>query len=209
MNEKHVLDTLSAYIDGEAAHPDRIARHLQHCESCARRHMQLLKLGSNLCALPGPEIPADFAARVLERIEKESPETGARRGRRWFQFALWQPVLLAAMALVTVGLAFTQFHAPAPAHKPPIAKLPMAATQSQAPLLSDEDADVTAMPMDEMLNLLAVEVQEDGGEQEAAGDETGDLYGAIDEIIAQEDADLRAVLTDYLHEISQNTKNKG
>jgi anti-sigma factor RsiW len=76
MSTKHVLDELSAYIDGAAKRPESIERHLRTCESCARRHMELLKLRSHVAGLRGPVARTGFEARVLARIdEAESPRS--------------------------------------------------------------------------------------------------------------------------------------
>jgi hypothetical protein len=71
MKASHVLDELSEYIDGVSPHPDRIARHLQSCPECARRHLELLKLSSHLRALPAPEMDGAFVARVMARVEDQ------------------------------------------------------------------------------------------------------------------------------------------
>jgi hypothetical protein len=70
----HVLDELSAYIDGAAKRPEAIERHLRTCQTCAQRHMQLLKLRAHVANLRGPVAPSAFEARVLARIdEAEAP----------------------------------------------------------------------------------------------------------------------------------------
>jgi len=69
--EKHVVEELSSYIDGEAKRPERIARHLQHCEQCARRHMELLRLSEHLRALPGPAARPEFVTRVLAEVREQ------------------------------------------------------------------------------------------------------------------------------------------
>lgn len=71
MNTPHVLDELSAYIDGQCSDPDRIARHLQACPACARRHLELLKITAHVQALQAPPVKPDFATRVWAGIAEE------------------------------------------------------------------------------------------------------------------------------------------
>lgn len=105
--ERHVLDELSAYIDGEAKDPARIARHLQGCAACARHHMQLLKVSAHVRAIPMPEARPEFAARVLARIA-EQEDTPAPFWRR----PAWMTAFAAAAALA-IGLAgFFAMNAP-------------------------------------------------------------------------------------------------
>jgi len=61
----HVVDELSAYLDGESRDPERIARHLQSCPECARYHAQLVRLSGHLQTLRGPEVHPAFATRVM------------------------------------------------------------------------------------------------------------------------------------------------
>lgn len=74
----HVIEELSAYIDGESRDADSIARHLQSCPDCARHHVQLLKLSGHLKALAGPDVHPAFVTRVVART-REVP-----RSRLWF-----------------------------------------------------------------------------------------------------------------------------
>ena len=100
MKRDHVLDKLSAYVDGEAKYPDQIAGHLQTCEDCARRHMELLRLSSGLRALPGPGTQEAFVTRVMARVA----ETDAPARRR--HPLLSAPALafqLAALLLLCAG----------------------------------------------------------------------------------------------------------
>lgn len=103
MKEKHVLDELSAYIDGEAAHPDRIARHLRHCAACARRHMELLKVSAHVAALPAPPENPDFLGRVLAEIGRAEP---ARPRRLAFPARRWVPLAAAAALALAAGIAW-------------------------------------------------------------------------------------------------------
>lgn len=80
--DRHVINELSAYIDGEASDPARIARHLQGCPECARRHIELLKLSAHLRRMPLPDVRPEFATRVMARIAEQEGAPAPFRGRR-------------------------------------------------------------------------------------------------------------------------------
>lgn len=67
------LKELSAYADGEARRPDDIARHLQQCAECARRHMELAKLSANVQALTPPHVSPALLTRVLAHARDIEP----------------------------------------------------------------------------------------------------------------------------------------
>lgn len=103
----HVLDELSAYIDGEAVDPERIARHLGGCPSCARRYEELSKLSTYLKSASAPDVGPEFAARVMAHARETRP-------MRWRRFAV--PLALAAtVLLVALGPAMFLRGQPAPA----------------------------------------------------------------------------------------------
>ena len=64
MNNRHVLDDLSAYLDGECTEPARVVRHLQTCAPCAKRYQELRVLSGQVRALKPPAVSPEFAARV-------------------------------------------------------------------------------------------------------------------------------------------------
>src|SRR5258708_28778696 len=78
----HVLDRLSAYLDGELSPPDRalVAEHLATCEECSRR-LQALGLvdaaARELSAEPPAGYFSAFPSRVRRRLE------GDTRARSW------------------------------------------------------------------------------------------------------------------------------
>lgn len=105
MSDKHVLEELSAYIDGEARHPERIARHLQQCEACARRHIELLRLAQHLRALSPPEPRPEFVTRVMARVRAQE---AAPQGWRWawtVPAAAFSTALLLVFSLYVYSLA--------------------------------------------------------------------------------------------------------
>ena len=99
MRDRHVLDELSAYLDGEAKEPESIARHLQQCADCARRYMDLSKVSAHLQGLPAPDVHPAFAQRVMAHARETRPV----RRRRW---APVSAVACAALLLVLAGTAW-------------------------------------------------------------------------------------------------------
>jgi len=102
MKNTHVIDELSAYIDGEAQCPERIARHLQQCADCARRHMELSKMSAHLKALPPTEPHPAFLTRVMAGVSETQ-----QAPRRTWQLS-WSAGSFAAAVLV-LGACFYFF----------------------------------------------------------------------------------------------------
>lgn len=200
----HVVDELSAYLDGESREPERIARHLQSCPECARRHLQLLKLSGHLQALRGPEVHPAFVTRVMAHAA-ETPTS-----RSWFPRL--SPRLATALCIAGLVVAGTWRWMPAPGA--PIA--PPAPGQSPlrinvawqddaqvvealsrlmeagvpVDLFGDPDeaveSDDTSVPLDTILDSLA-----DGALDGDVGDPYAqeDLTGLMDSL-AEEDVQL-------------------
>lgn len=94
----HVVDELSAYIDGESRDPEFIARHLQSCPDCARRHVEFLKLSGHLKALSAPEVHPAFVNRVMAHT------ADIPRSRVWFpQHSQRWAAACCITALIAVG----------------------------------------------------------------------------------------------------------
>ena len=97
---RHVVEELSAYMDGEARGAERIARHLQECPDCAQRYSELLHLSAEVKGLPLPEVRPEFVTRVMAHVA-EAP--GARRP--WLSPLLGPAAVIAAAALLVLALA--------------------------------------------------------------------------------------------------------
>jgi hypothetical protein len=111
----HVLDRLSAYVDGELSPPDRalVAEHLAGCEECSRRLQTLGVVDAAARALPAEPPPGYFAAfpsRVRRRLE------GDTRERSW-RMPAWAWAAAAA-ALLAVVAPLTLMRAPLPGGLP-------------------------------------------------------------------------------------------
>lgn len=94
--DDHVINELSAYVDGELPDPGRVQRHLQVCPACAARHLEMLRLSAQLRALQGPEVSPAFTANVFARLDAQP----VFHRRPAFLLA-WG---MAAMLLLAVGL---------------------------------------------------------------------------------------------------------
>jgi len=113
MSTEHVVDDLSAYLDGEAAAPENIAVHLRNCPECAHKYGELKKLSEQLRTLPAPDVSPAFLTRVMAQAREKAP----RKQRLWFRFAV--PLALAAvLAVVLIGGVFYVRSTP-PAELPP------------------------------------------------------------------------------------------
>ena len=107
MSDIHVIDELSAYIDGEAKHPDQIARHLQSCQQCASHHIQLQKLSTHLQMLSPPQDQQEFLASVMTEIRRQKEPTKTQLSKPIAWKPLFLPIATAALLLLCVGLALT------------------------------------------------------------------------------------------------------
>lgn len=98
--DRRAFEELSAYVDGEARSPRRIAERLARDPEYAREHAALQRLAACVRALPAPETRPGFEARVLAAIQAEP----ARPKR--IPFA-WKPALACAAAVaVVIGVVF-------------------------------------------------------------------------------------------------------
>jgi anti-sigma factor RsiW len=110
----HVVERLSAYLDGEVPADERqaMAGHLRDCDTCARRLEEIAAVDAAVRELPA-EPPAGyldgFAASVRRRLERQSP-----RVRR---LPVWTWAVAAALVLAVVT-PLTLRRGPAPAESP-------------------------------------------------------------------------------------------
>jgi anti-sigma factor RsiW len=223
MSDNHVLDELSAYIDGEAGEPELIARHLAKCTTCAERHETLLNLATRVQALPPPPPRADFVAAVLERVEAEA-QAKARPRITW-RFA-WPAPVLAAAAAVLLVLALSLQSSP-PVTPPDLASgVPTApsapaawwaeeeAVESEFARLLDAGADVSwlelavyqpseplasfSLDVDEIMVMLADASA--GVVYPELETEPDDLHAALDAMSPEEMSILQELIQEYIRE---------
>ena len=98
MNDKDVWEELSAYLDGEAGDPDRIARLLEAHPEYARRFDELRRLSQQVKTLAPPDVHPAFLTRVMAEVAETRPAQPS-----WF--ARFHAPLAAAGAAAIVVLA--------------------------------------------------------------------------------------------------------
>ena len=96
MKDRHVLDELSAYLDGECPDPDRVERHLADCTDCTRQCDELRALSTRVRGLTPPEVRPEFATRVLARVR--APRRPGRSSSPSWTLAVAAVVLVVAIA---------------------------------------------------------------------------------------------------------------
>jgi len=220
VSREHVIEELSAYIDGEAKDPARIARHLQFCESCARHHMQLLKLSANLRALPPPETRPEFITRVMAHVA----ETGVRHGR--FSWGVAVPALVfAAAILLAAGLAWRNQTPEATSSPNRIASGSqgndneavvnaienMIARGADFSLFEDIGDDApepfSDASVDDIIDALAFASWREAAPEEWYGEE--DFFSVLETLDSGEQEALRTELNEYLSHCENSINNQG
>ena len=76
MNCRHVLNTLSAYIDRELPGEEMLSvrSHLERCPDCLQEMESLKEIKTSLNALPMHEPRVDLASDILRQIHASEPE---------------------------------------------------------------------------------------------------------------------------------------
>ncbi len=216
MKNGHVIRELSAYVDGEVRNAERIARHLQSCPDCARYHMQLRKLSTNLQALPGPEDDPHFVTRLTARLD--TAET-AQRG--WFSKRLPQAAfalgLLVVAGLLPIAGWFPDHEATElirqsrqwESEEAVVTELEWLLSQGADPSLvaEGETEALEEVPYDDVLEYLAVASYDEAYEQDVYDSE--DVYRLLDELSSEEEVLLRGLLCDYMEEHEPGFCGKG
>lgn len=96
MMTKETIEELSAFLDGEAKAPERIAEMLQKDPEAARYVAELRRLSERVRSLSPPAVNPAFSTRVLGRVREETARPSA-----WSRRPLVRLVgILAAAAVV-------------------------------------------------------------------------------------------------------------
>ncbi|MFH2202085.1 MAG: zf-HC2 domain-containing protein [Elusimicrobiota bacterium] len=97
MNDRHVQDELSAYIDDALSERERrrVDAHMEKCAECRAELADLRKVSTMVAALPEHELPGGFMARLHARRHREE---AAAAPLAWFPL----PTKTAALALTGV-----------------------------------------------------------------------------------------------------------
>lgn len=104
MRSMHVIDALSAYVDGALKEGERaqVERHLETCEDC-RRHLSALRdLVATVRSAEPVAAPEGFRAQVRARVEQMGPSPTV--ARRWPNIPMPWRVISAAAAVLVVGI---------------------------------------------------------------------------------------------------------
>ncbi len=102
--KEHVIDELSAYLDGECTDPGRVEQHLEVCPQCAQRYKQLIELSERLHSLPRREPRAGFAARVMARLDELERPRATHHRLRWLVPAASAVAVAALAFVISLGL---------------------------------------------------------------------------------------------------------
>ena len=138
MKKRISVEELSAFLDGEAKHPEKVRRLLQKSEDAARKHAALSKVSAQVRSLPGPYVRPGFSGRVIASLE----DSESRRSLPWqvpVGASLMAAALLAVIAMIGVKDSVTP---PAVVHT--VASTP-AQTKPETTALEDEDALVAEL----------------------------------------------------------------
>jgi hypothetical protein len=215
VSPKHVIDELSAYIDGESRRPEDVRRHLQVCESCARRHIELLKLSATLHEMESPVANPEFTRNVLARITAETAATGTR-WRTPFLTPRFAWAMAAAFLIVFSGMAVWFALGPSPETRlvqqcrawnddetiiAQFEKLIIEGVDPGALLFVSPEGEIDMeITFDDIAEVLALAIEEDltGMDEGTELFDSGDIYFGIEALDSQTEAVLRELLNEYL-----------
>lgn len=214
MNEKHVLDKLSAYLDGEVDDSEAIERHLQSCPSCARRLMELRKISVHMQVIEPEPVSDSFKVSVMAALVDEAPKPA----RPWLRLV---PALAAAVVILLVWSRMPGPVQPAnqPEPAPPSnlttawtgqnlkaleAELALRLQTAEADEALDEFSDYESDVDDDVYEILAeaewLDVLTEDVDAEADWDT--DLDHMIDSLSSEETEVLTALFIEYVEELS-------
>lgn len=132
--DNHVVDELSALLDGEAEDAARIEAHLRTCSACAEHYRELKAVATQVRKLRAPEPRPEFVTRVLARV-REDNEQRTLISVPWWRWLSATPRLAfaggaLAAAVIAAVLGYAWLPAPQPAAVPVVAQAPLASPAS-------------------------------------------------------------------------------
>ncbi len=204
MNDPHVIDELSAFLDGEAREPERIARHLQTCEDCARHHIQLRKLSAHVQAMPLPEVRPEFLTRVMAHAAEMGPVRA--RGRLAFAWPRFAAVLCAVAFVAGAGYVWFAPHpVSAPGEAPGTAETEwtplIAEGPDPAPIEQAGEELLQDVTYDDLIAVLAEAWTESDEDTDAGAAE--DAFDEVDSLEPQDAAIFQEVVNEYLGQLKK------
>lgn len=228
--DNHVLDELSALLDGEAEDAKRIEAHLRSCTACAAHYRELMALTTQVRKLRAPDPRPEFVTRVLAQVrEDEQRNLLSFPWWRWLsatpRVALAGGALAAAVFAAVLGYAWLP--ASQPAVVPVVAQAPVASPASDvgpesAGVVGDlvnAGVDVTTLA-EEYVPEGEAELEESAQELadtdqviereflamlEDGWESDADAYETVEDLTADELADLQYLLQGT----AGNTANEG
>lgn len=139
-NDVHVLDELSALLDGEAEDPGHIESHLRACPACAQRYRELRAVTTQVRRLNAPEVRPEFVKLVVARVREAQAAPAPAPWRAWLQALRMPQVLIPAGALcgVLLGFGLYEIAGPSAPSAPREQRAEATAPASQSPLPAEE-----------------------------------------------------------------------
>lgn len=115
----HVIEQLSAYLDGElsAAESAELRAHLDGCAQCRADFESLRRTAEGVKALPRSAAPPDLRQKIMARLD----EAPARERSHWRHWRTWW----GAAAAIVIGVAIMWlYNPPAAREQPKVARSP-------------------------------------------------------------------------------------
>ena len=105
MKKRISVEELSAFLDGEAKHPEEVLWLLQESEEVARKHAALSKVSAQVRSLPEPYVRPGFSGRVIASLQ----DSESHRSLPWQipAGASLMAVILAVFAVVGLNDSVT------------------------------------------------------------------------------------------------------
>lgn len=152
---------LSAYIDGEARHPETVSAHLKTCTECEGHYRELVALSEQLRALPATNVRPGFVVRVLRALNEATPAQTPARPPLRLAAALAMTLFLSVTLLSVYYSSKQSVPLPTPVAVSAPAVLPMTLAQQEEALILELEQLVAEHPAYDS-PLLAYDITNDG-----------------------------------------------
>lgn len=217
MKRAQLDEELSAYLDGESVHPEKIEHLIKTNVQVAQRYLELQQLSKQVQSLPEPEVRPEFLTRVMAHVREQEEE---RQPAGMFSMVHWSRWVAAGfMATLMVSVALGTWlrgeNQVAPGTEQSASLVPVDVTQWVG--LTDDDvvlerlqgfygeevAAYSALPEGEAFQMAAVATADWGHyeDYDAYGfSAQDDLFGVLDGLDGMdelEQAAFASLLQDY------------
>ncbi len=107
MNDRHVRDKLSEYIDGMLSQEEAstVKEHLDRCPDCMEEYTEMAKIIGHMSGMEPLETPESFVEKVHERLEKASSLKKIIK-RLFFPLKIKLPLELAGLAAAALLVVY-------------------------------------------------------------------------------------------------------